>query len=64
MIITLYYSQIDQRKSPIEAILAAKENWQDCLLVITQLMDKFHEETLTESEDNLLFIGILLLVEM
>ncbi len=27
-------------------------------------MDKFHEEKLTEQENNLLFIGILLLVEM
>lgn len=59
-----HLSTIVEQKPPVEAILAAKENWQDFLPVITQLMDKFHEKKLTESEDNLLFIGILLLVEM
>tara|TARA_B110000240_G_scaffold190098_1_gene230866 strand:- start:38 stop:352 length:315 start_codon:yes stop_codon:yes gene_type:complete len=31
---------------------------------VTELMDNFHEEALTEPENNLLCIGILLLVEM
>lgn len=59
-----HLSTIVEHKPPVEAIFAAKENWQYFLPVITELMDKFHEETLTKSENNLLFIGILLLVEM
>jgi hypothetical protein len=55
---------IVKHKPPVEAILAAKENWQAFLPIISQLMEKFDEEALTEQEDNLLFIGILLLVEM
>jgi len=57
-------STIVKGKPPVDAIQAAKANWQEFLPVITKLMDKFHEEGLTEQEDNLLFIGILLLVEM
>jgi hypothetical protein len=34
------------------------------LPTVTELMDKFHEEVLTEPENNLLCIGMLLLVEM
>lgn len=55
---------IVEHKPPAEAILAAKENWQEFLPIIIQLMEKFHEEALTEQENHLLFIGILLLVEM
>ena len=57
-------STIVEHKPPVEAIRLAKENWQNFLPVITVLMDKFHEVKLTEQENNLLFIGILLLVEM
>jgi uncharacterized protein YchJ len=57
-------STIVEHKPPVEAIILAKKNWPEFLPIITVLMDKFHEETLTEPENNLLFIGILLLVEM
>jgi len=57
-------SYVVEHKPPVKAILAAKENWQSFLPIITELMDKFHEEKLTEQENCLLFLGILLLVEM
>jgi uncharacterized protein YchJ len=59
-----HLSTIVEHKPPVEAILAAKNNWQVFLPVITELMDKFHEEPLTEPENNLLLSGILLMVEM
>ncbi|WP_111978169.1 DUF1186 domain-containing protein [Algibacillus agarilyticus] len=62
--ITEHLSTIVNGKPPIEAILAAKENWSEFLPVIVELMNKFHQETLTKQENTLLFMGILLLVEM
>lgn len=59
-----HLSTIVEHKPPAEAILAAKENWQAFLPVITELMDKFEQQALSEQENNLLFMGILLLVEM
>jgi len=57
-------STIINHKPPGEAVLAAKENWSEFLPVIIELMDKFHQETLTEQENKLLNFGILLIVEM
>ncbi len=62
--ITQHLSTIVKHNPPIKAITMAKENWSEFLPVIIELMDKFHQDPLTEQENNLLFIGILLLVEM
>lgn len=57
-------SNIVKKKPPAKAILAAKENWNEFLPVITELMNKFQEESLTEKEYTLLTMGLMLLVEM
>jgi hypothetical protein len=62
--ITKHLSTIVEQKPPIEAIVAAKENWPEFLPVIIELMDKFNQDTLMEQEGLLLYMGILLLVEM
>ncbi|MEI6859843.1 MAG: DUF1186 domain-containing protein [Shewanella sp.] len=49
---------------PVAALLSAREHWSELLPVIDVLMHKFTvEEDLIESEANLLFFGICLIVD-
>lgn len=49
---------------PTEAIQQAKQQWPSLLATIDDLMDKFTRgETLSAPEENLLFLGIMLLID-
>ncbi|MPY26357.1 DUF1186 domain-containing protein [Shewanella sp. YLB-07] len=57
-------SSDDLTELPLAALLSAREQWSELLPVIDDLMQKFIDtEDLSESEANLLFFGICLIID-
>lgn len=62
--ITSTLSRGDLTELPVDTLEAARLQWSELLPVIDTLMEKFiAEESLTDSESNLLFFGICLIVD-
>ena len=57
-------SRGDLTELPVDALLAAREQWSELLPVIDDLMQLFiTKEALTDPESNLLFFGICLIID-
>lgn len=57
-------SRGDLTELPVEALLAARQQWSELLPVIEELIQKFIvKEALSDPESNLLFFGICLIVD-
>ncbi|MCL1064213.1 DUF1186 domain-containing protein [Shewanella benthica] len=57
-------SRGDLKELPVDALLAARQQWSELLPVIEALIQKFIvKEALTDPESNLLFFGICLIID-
>ncbi|AQS35239.1 SEC-C motif-containing protein [Shewanella psychrophila] len=57
-------SRGDLTELPVDALLAARDQWSELLPVIDDLMQQFiAKEALTDPESNLLFFGICLIID-
>jgi hypothetical protein len=54
----------DLTKLPVDALQAARQQWPELLPIIDELMQRFiADETLSDTESNLLFFGICLIID-